>query len=201
MTRAVLPFLLLGGPVAGQSSHDLVATDFEFLPNVLVIQAGDTVNIYLGEGHGFREITANAWNLNVTTPAIGFDFPPESQSNTHFIVLPPVADTLYYICVPHADMGMKGRIIVLEGNIGVEETPWPVRTAYPNPTEGPVLFDPPVQGAVQARITDAAGRITWSNVERDGGVDLALFPPGPYVIDMMDADRRLLHHGMVMLQY
>jgi plastocyanin len=189
--RSFLPFVvgLTCSGLYAQTSHTIVASDFQFAPDLLTINAGDTVWLHLGAGHSFREVTADAWDLNVTTPIIGYDIGPFTEYNEeHYLVITTAPDTLYYLCVPHADMGMKGRIIIQEGNMGIQASSMEPAVLFPNPTEGPLSLVPPVPGTVQAVITDAAGRIVEVPVSRDGRLDVGELPSGSYQVSFIDAD-------------
>lgn len=201
--RALFPLLLLVG-LSGQAqtNHTITAVDFEFLPLDLTITAGDTVYLNLGPGHGFREITANAWDLNVTTPAIGYDFGPYDVLNTeNFIVLTAAPDTLHYICVPHATMGMKGRIFVQEASIGMDDPEARSTRFFPNPTTGTVWLSPAPAGAITARTTDSLGRTSVMRVSPGGRTEAGGLSDGPYHIAFMDGDGKVITQGRLIVQH
>lgn len=185
MRHALL--LLAGLPLmlAAQQSHTIVATDFEFTPELLHIAPADTVWIHLNPGHSFREVTGSAWIDNETTPVGAFDFGPfDVTDSSHFLVLTSPHDTLYYICVPHASMGMKGRIVVDDAPIGFAEQP--VTTLRLVPSGHDLRLWDAAPGML-ARAVDLNGRnhpllVEGTLLRTDGLV------PGLYVVEVTHAN-------------
>jgi plastocyanin len=95
----------------GQTNHDLLASDFLFSPDTLYIQPGDTVNVTISGYHSATEIDSIDWVNNTDNHNGGFDIGFGSNSTIDWFVLNNIG-THYYICEPHAAMGMKGVIIV-----------------------------------------------------------------------------------------
>lgn len=78
-----------------------------FTPDLITITLGDTVVFQLEGQHNAQEVSQADWNANNNSPIIGFQ--------TNFgggEVTGLTGGTHYYVCSPHASMGMKGRIIV-----------------------------------------------------------------------------------------
>lgn len=78
-----------------------------FSPSTVTITQGDTVLFQLAGAHNAQEVSQTTWNANGNSPVIGFQ--------TNFgggTVTGLTTGTHYYVCSPHASMGMKGRIIV-----------------------------------------------------------------------------------------
>ena len=73
MRTILLVLALLGTTLHAQVTHTLVASDFQFEPDLLTISSGDTVHIILGAGHSFTQVSAGTWNLNQGAPQIGID--------------------------------------------------------------------------------------------------------------------------------
>ena len=176
-----------------QITHSLVASNFQFDPLVLNINTGDTVRITLNTGHGFREVSQTTWELNAGAPAIGWDFGPVTEFTVHDLVT-NTPGTIYYVCVPHLDMGMKGRIVVEQGTIGMAEGTRQSYRIHPNPTTGMVRLSDAPAGAVRARLVDATGRVCLERVlSPDGQLDLGSLAPGGYNVVLLD------QHGFAML--
>ena len=83
---------------------------FTFTPATIYIVLGDSVNFVIASVHNAREVSQTTWNSNGTTALTG-------GFQTAFgggMVLPAqlAVGTHYYVCTPHASIGMKGTIIV-----------------------------------------------------------------------------------------
>jgi plastocyanin len=106
-----------------------------FTPDTIIINLGDTVNFVLGSVHNSREVSEASWNANNNTALPGgFETPTGGG-----IVLPAQlgVGNHYYVCVPHASMGMKGVIIVRNlTEIKVENLKEINISVFPNPTIG-----------------------------------------------------------------
>jgi plastocyanin len=196
--KHMIPLLaMFCSPALAQTTHTISATDFEFNPSLLTITAGDTVRLNLAAGHSFREVTASAWDMNVTQPVIGWDFGPFDELNTeNYLVITTAPDTLYYICVPHADMGMKGRIIIQEASIGMESIrEEPVRM-FPIPASTTLWLSPMLPGIIAARVTDAAGRMMELSVSHDGQLNVGALADGFYHASFTNAEGHELARRM-----
>ncbi len=81
-----------------------------YTPATITINLGDTVNFSIDGSHNALEVSQSTWNANGNT-ALSGGF---QTSYGGGIVLPAQLSvgTHYYVCVPHASMGMKGTIIV-----------------------------------------------------------------------------------------
>lgn len=199
-TLSLVASLLAVGAHA-QQAWDLTASDFQFTPDLLTITAGDTVHLHLDAGHSFTEIPRSAWELNVTSPVLEYDFGPYDQlNNDHYLVLTDAPDTLYYICVPHADMGMKGRIIVQPFE-GIHEQQLQAVDLFPVPATDIVQVRPVPKGAVQARIIDGSGRTVAEMPVRDGRLDVGGVPNGSYQVLVCDAKGRVQAKQALVVQH
>ena len=86
-----------------------------FTPDTITINPGDTVNFILDPSHDALEVSQSTWNLNDNTPLFGGFLTPYGGG----LVLPAHLSigTHYYVCEPHASMGMKAVIIVQSCNV------------------------------------------------------------------------------------
>jgi plastocyanin len=199
-----LPALLIAAVITtasqAQNVYTLVATDFQFDPVLLQINTGDTVRVTLGPGHSFREVSQASWDLNVSSPGIGWEFSASPELTVHELVT-TTPDTIYYVCVQHADMGMKGRIVVTEGSIGMGEPSGHTYRVVPNPTNGLVRLAGVPGGAVRVRVTDATGRMCVEHrIMPDGTVDLSGLDPGQYTLMLLDGSGRTIGHEQIVVQ-
>jgi plastocyanin len=106
---------------------------FTFSPSTITITVGDDVNFTLASVHDAVEVSQATWNLNGNTPLSG-GFQTAFGGGT---VLPAqlTVGTHYYVCEPHASMGMKGTIIV-QASTGIEDDPSLADlSVYPNPSD------------------------------------------------------------------
>ena len=116
----ILSFLAFVNIVQAQTSHSLLATDHYYDPDTLYIMPGDTVDVIINGYHSVTEIDSIDWVNNTDNPNGGFDVGfGSSDPNTWFVVNTP--GTYYYICEPHAMMGMKGILIVQNPNAVIEQ--------------------------------------------------------------------------------
>ncbi|MBL7964936.1 MAG: T9SS type A sorting domain-containing protein [Flavobacteriales bacterium] len=180
---------LLAAVVAGSLAAQTVNTTGSntFSPAVLTINLGQTVTFNVGSGHTATEVSQATWNANGTTSNGGFNFAPGTHTFT-----PSTAGTYYYVCQPHASMGMKGQIIVDSG-VGMDQLPAaPALTFAPNPASDVLRIEGAPAGS-QLSLVDAGGRILLDlRLEASGQIDISAMPAGLYVIRLMDAQGALL---------
>ena len=89
--------------------HTINVVGMSFDPDTVTINLGDTIEFGPLAYHNAVEVDESTWIANGTTSNGGFDFPLGSPGG-YFIA--DSAKTYYYVCQPHATMGMKGVIIV-----------------------------------------------------------------------------------------
>lgn len=100
--------MLLFPTTASATIYTIVDNGFAFNPATITILVGDTVVFSLGPMHNAVEVTQTTWNNNGNTPNGGFSTPFGGGT-----VVFPNTGTYYYVCSPHAAMGMKGIINVV----------------------------------------------------------------------------------------
>ncbi len=199
----ILSIALLCGSLThelhAQVGHDLVATDFEFTPSLLTISSGDTVRLFLNAGHSFREVSAATWNLDVADPGAGGEFSPTDSLVEHdFVVTTP--GTIYYVCIAHVSMGMKGRIIVQQGTIGMEEQGSEAGRIFPDPASDVVHIadDPRI---MRVRVADALGRVLIDrNMVGYRQLDVTRLPPGRYELILLGRHDAVLQRQSIIVQ-
>lgn len=129
---------------------------FTFNPSLLTVQAGTPISLSIGGAHTMTEVSEATWNVNGTTSNGGFNF----DGGNHTLTL-DIPGTYYYVCVPHADMGMKGRIIV-ESSTGLEDA---------NEDGGISIFPNPANDGITVAMAGSTG-MTLSLIDMQGRVVL-----------------------------
>ncbi len=107
--------------VQAQMSHVITASGTSFTPNNLTILAGDTVVANFVGTHSITEVSETDWNNNTANSNGGFWIGFNAPTQNDWFVLTEVG-TYYYMCIPHASMGMKGIIEVINPTVGIEDS-------------------------------------------------------------------------------
>jgi plastocyanin len=133
MKRKILLLLLVVSTgMTGYSTVWIITNSGDtFSPSSITITFGDTVNFVLASEHDAREVSLETWNANGITPLPGGFQTPFGGG----LVLPEQlgVGTHYYVCTPHAVIGMKGTIIV-ESTTGISDNPLQTNiSVFPNP--------------------------------------------------------------------
>ncbi len=92
-----------------QQTIEIKTSGVKFSPDEITINAGDIVKFTTGSSHNAVEIDEDTWNSGGGNALdggfeVGFGKTKEITFET--------PGTYYYVCQPHAGMGMKGKIIV-----------------------------------------------------------------------------------------
>lgn len=172
-----------------------------FVPATLTIVEGDTVVFQLDNDHNAAEVTQNTWMANgsahmpggfITSFGGGTVLPTQLPVGTHF-----------YVCQPHAHVGMKGQIIVQQST-STDESPYDNSfNVYPNPTSGKIQLTVPDQlsSRYSMEVYDINGKtvLSKSDIELSGAeVDLSSFGKGIYYIRFRNGNeifnRRVVIH-------
>jgi plastocyanin len=105
-----IPVVIVPGSSAGTQPHTEIVTNsgFTFVPADVTIDAGDSVQWQLAGIHEVVEVTQQTWNANGNTPKPGGFSTPFGGGTVKF----DTPGTYFYVCSPHASLGMKGTITV-----------------------------------------------------------------------------------------
>lgn len=137
LLAAVLSAVLLLPAIAPAATHTVTNVENVFTPDLLTIDQGDTVVFSLGIDHNVSEVSQSTWELNGTAPLAG-GFYAGFGGDT---VTGLAAGTHYYVCPPHVESGMKGRIIVNPATgVGPEAGPDAGSGAGPGAGRAPAAF-------------------------------------------------------------
>jgi len=159
-----------------------------FSPDEVTVQPGDTVNFNIGTFHNVVEVSEETWNAGDTTSNGGFRLPYGGGE----IVLADVG-TYYYVCQPHASVGMKGIINVAIPTV-IPDTESAEKTAfsiYPNPASDMLILTFSIQNStrVSVELIDISGRTISSLIyDRYGAgtytkaITLKNIEPGRYFV-------------------
>ena len=181
----VLPFLL--------SAQSISTVGFSFSPALLTVQAGTDITLTIGGQHTMTEVSEATWNANGNTSNGGFNFGP--GTNTLNLTIP---GTYYYVCIPHANMGMKGRIVVETSTGLAEETFDRSFTLYPNPASDELVLSTTIAPGAELVLIDMQGReaLRWT-VQGNDRIDITQLSVGSYTAVLRDAAGTLQASGRI----
>jgi plastocyanin len=135
MKKILLFIVLASSGIAGFSSTFTVTnTGTSFSPQSTTITAGDIVVFVLESMHNAVEVSQTTYSSNGNTPlsggfSIGFGGGQVPAENL-------TVGTHYFVCDPHASIGMKGTITVL-GTTGLADNSLNEDVSiFPNPSNG-----------------------------------------------------------------
>ena len=193
----ILKLLAFYSGVAFASTVTITNSGFTFSPDDVTINAGDTVVFQLGGSHNAIDVSQSTWLADGNTPLPGFSVGFGGGEVTGLS-----AGIHYYVCGPHASVGMKGKITVTPASGIEDELANPVLfDCYPNPTNGILTvnykdqgFNPgnsssgnsspivEVYNAMGEKIT--SDPVNAANSARE--IDLTLYMDGVYFIRIND---------------
>ena len=184
----LLLFLLLSVGTTFATTHIVVNSGNTFAPNALVITVGDVVTFNLAGNHNVVEVSLTTWTANGNTPLPGgFSLPFGGGSQTF-----NTPGMYYYVCSPHASMGMKGTIRV-DNSTGINEYNTNDKIGlkiFPNPVSNILHIDYTLNDITTGniKITDIAGKLIYSENlisiigENSISINLSALKPGYYFI-------------------
>ena len=181
----VLPFLL--------SAQSISTVGFTFSPALLTVQASTDITVTIGGQHTMTEVSEATWNANGNTSNGGFNFGP--GTNTLNLTIP---GTYYYVCSPHANMGMKGRIVV-ESSTGLAEQAFDRSfTLYPNPASDELVLSTTLAPGAELVLIDMQGRevLHWT-VQGNDRINITQLSAGSYTAVLRDTAGTLQASGRI----
>lgn len=183
----LLLFVFSIGTAAYCKTWVISSSGVTFTPATVTIAPGDSVNFSLGSSHNVVEVSQATWNANGNTTLPGFSEPFGGG-----LLLPSqlTVGTHYFVCVPHASMGMKGTIIVQSVATGVEDNVLNTGiSVYPNPSDGKFQIDidnSHLGDKVYLEIYTMHGNkifeATTQDLQQSNLIDLSRFPEGFYIV-------------------
>ena len=165
---------------------------YSFTPDTITITYGDTVSFSLESIHNAVEVSQDTWDANGNTPlASGFSLPLGGGS-----VFPDLLSvgTHWYVCSPHASLGMKGVIIVEGATTAIKVIQPQLNVSfYPNPVNDIVTIrsSEEVVGSPYS-FTDLTGRqiLTGKLNDESVSIDISSFETGIYLLQIGEQRRR-----------
>jgi len=192
MKKIYLSLLLFFAAATGFSTTWIITNSgFSFSPATITITIGDDVDFNLGPEHNAVEVSQSTWNANGNTAlAGGFQTPFGGGS---VLTSQLGVGTHYYVCSPHASMGMKGVIIVQSTTDIAKNQLQPKLLVYPNPSNSIIT----IKGSnniigFQYFITDQTGRQVFKDILSDEAnpIDISQLNPGIYLIQIVGQRRQ-----------
>lgn len=135
----IVCFALISNFVFAQQAYTVVGLDFGFNPDSLYATVGDTVHFVNQGYHSMTEIDSVDWANNVSNHNGGFWVGFGAQTTDMWFVINQPGK-YYYICDPHASLGMKGTIFV-NAPTGIEQHPTPFDFNVINRGNGNIMLN------------------------------------------------------------
>lgn len=184
-------FLVSLGTAAFCTTWTIQNSGFTFTPSTITIISGDDVSFVLESMHNAVEVSQTTWDANGNTPLSG-GFSVAFGGGT---VLPAklTVGTHWYVCQPHASLGMKG-IIIVSISTGIKENQSQMNiSVYPNPA-GDFITVKTNSGFQSSPyfITDLAGRQVLSGKlnSEENFIEISKFEKGIYLFQVAGQRRR-----------
>ena len=157
-----------------------------FTPATITINLGDDVMFNITNAHDAREVSEATWNVSGNTALSGgFQTPfggglvPASQLGV---------GTHYYVCTPHASIGMLGRIIVQDLTTSIASVGQSLNSSvYPNPTTDFIKVDlSDNSNGVGFEVFNAVGVLIMTGNLSDevSTIDVRNLPSGTYLMQL-----------------
>jgi len=176
-----LSTILLCAASLTAGAQAITQSGFSFTPATLTVNAGAEITVTLSAPHTFTEVSETTWNNNENASNGGFNF----SAGTHSLTL-TTPGTYYYVCIPHASMGMKGKIIVNSTTSVGENTAATSLLIFPNPAANELQVTTSGTGHVILLI-DAQGREALRRtVNMNDRLDLSMLATGTYSVLLSD---------------
>ncbi len=169
-------FLLTLFQVSRAETFTVSSSGFDYTPATLTIQVGDQVNFNIGPSHDAVEVSRATWDANGATPNGGFVLGFGGGILTF-----NTPGIYYYVCTPHASLGMKG-VIIVESPTSINQpgdrslAGWQL---FPNPAGEWVSlhFSVPERISLSVDLIDLSGKLLKQFNTQD-------YPAGDHVVRM-----------------
>jgi plastocyanin len=189
-----LPLLALS---LNAAQHTVTNSGTTFSPKEITINTGDDIVFTLGSMHDAVEVSKETYDANGNTSNGGFSV-PFGGGTVHFTE----AGTYYYVCEPHAAVGMKGIIHVVAATNITSALSEPKLNVFPNPASESVSISYTLtnQSPVEISMMNITGSEVLSiiNEFQNTGLHTLSYAfdkqlaPGVYFIKFMSAEGDLV---------
>jgi plastocyanin len=158
--KKILPLIVfLAASTVNATIVTINNSGLTFSPANVTINQGDTVNFVISGTHDAREVSQSTYNANGNTALAG-GFQTALGGG---IVLPAqlTVGTHYYVCTPHASVGMKGTINVISTTgINFSSLLLGTPSVYPNPATDnfTVSFQLEKSASIKMRLSGMDGK-------------------------------------------
>ncbi len=183
----LLSAFFLAAAAGFSSTSTITNSGYEFTPAALTIAMGDDVNFVLEAMHNAREVSQATWNANGNTALPGGFTVPYGGGNVAASFL--TTGIHYYVCAPHAALGMKGTISVINTTGITENLLKEGISVFPNPSYGKFQLkvnNPQVLKPFNLGIYDVLGNRVYTKSELLQAdiinVEISDLPRGTYLI-------------------
>lgn len=197
MKRIITLFIISAFAITSAKAtiFNVTNSGFSFSPDEIHVNLGDTVIFTLASTHNVVEVSEATYQNDDSTSNGGFTLP---FGGGMLIMLN--AGMHYYVCAPHASVGMKGKIEV-SSSTEVAEYPGYEFSLYPNPFNEKIsitktgIGDDPID---IIEIYDVSGTTIYRSVSPKPDatsnfiVETAGLRPGLYLIAIMSGDKKIV---------
>jgi plastocyanin len=160
-------FLLFGlTALVSATTYTITNVGTTFSPNTLTVKVGDTIDFTLEPAHNAVEVNKDVYDAGGNTSNGGFSVPFGGGR-----IIMKNAGTFYFVCQPHAFIGMKGIITVtsnatLVTRVGNKPS---LVNIFPNPSTGPVTIQYSLSNSSTVKIDlyDMMGRVVKNILSSD----------------------------------
>lgn len=189
----ILKLLILVVTSAFSATWNITNSGSTFTPNTITITLGDEVVFTLSSEHNVVEVSQTTWDANSATPLSGgfqLGFGGGTVQSAQLSV-----GTHYYVCSPHASMGMKGMIVVENVTSIDNNRLLKGFSVFPNPSNGiiSIRVDKDDIGS-SYQINDLIGReVLYGILSAEATqVDISNLNSGTYLVRIVGVTRRTL---------
>ncbi len=197
MKKHIIPLLFLGvGSLHAQHTHDLVIENDLFLPELLVVEAGDTIALRLTDDHTLTEVTAATFRANGIVPnggirigaGLGYGFNGADADETLFTLNDP-GDHFFISEGRNGTMAKMQITVIPAAHTGISASVDQMRPGvFPNPADDQVRFGAHAHlDMLTVEAFDQSGRRVMESVVRGNEpLNVMALPPGLYTIRLSD---------------
>ena len=182
MKHYITVFLLtLAMAAQAQTTYELTNMGTTFDPPLINMVVGDSIHLVLPEPHTCTQVDEATWDANMNTANGGFNFP--SGERTFVLDVP---GTYFYVCTPHASMGMKGQFIVSIDMAVPDRSTQDLPQLYPDPASQYVTLAG-IKAGSPVSVYDISGQIAMqTTASSSSNMDVSGLGVGTYVVLVKD---------------